>query len=216
MQIIPCLQYQPGWWRARQGVPTASNAKKIVTAVKGDLSDTAVDYACCLIADRLTPGDYWLNQVDPKSQSMAHGSFRECEARNYMAMLRDCEIEEVGFVTNDAGTVGCSPDGFFPGRTCGLEVKCPELRTHVRYLIDDVLPKEHKQQVHASMAITGCREWVLLSYVNHVDPFIVLTEWDSYTDRVAEALEKFVEMYDGMWQRIEAKLKQPAHWESPF
>ncbi len=209
MKIIPCKQYSPTWWRARRGLPTASNGKRVVTAVKGDMSDTAVLYACELIAELLTPGDYWLDQVDPKSQSMAHGSRTEEEARKSVSIILDEDIPEVGFVTNDAGTAGCSPDGLREDRSRGYEIKCPELKTHVKYLIDDVLPKEYKAQVHWAMAITGASEWMFISYHKLVDPFMFMVERDSYTDAVAKAIDNFVAMQAGMWQRINDKLKRP-------
>tara|TARA_R110000744_G_scaffold223127_1_gene341930 strand:+ start:131 stop:790 length:660 start_codon:yes stop_codon:yes gene_type:complete len=37
----------------------------------------------------------------------------------------------------------CSPDGFTADLSVGIEVKCPEAATHVKYIYKDVLPDEY-------------------------------------------------------------------------
>ena len=39
------------------------------------------------------------------------GIEREPEARELYEFLRSVDVEEVGFITTDDGTAGCSPDG---------------------------------------------------------------------------------------------------------
>ncbi len=209
MKVHECAQYSPAWWNLRRGVPTASNGKRIFTADKAKPSTSSIDYACELAAELLHPGDYWTDQTDPKSQAMARGSFLEDEARNYLAMLRDEKIPEVGFATNDAGTLGCSPDGMYGSNKRGVEIKCPMMKTQIRYLIDGVLPMEYKPQVHMSMIVTGCESWDFVSYHQLIDPLIVTVERDSYTDAAEKLLNEFVEMYAGIRERIYAAIRKP-------
>ena len=206
MKIIPCIQYSAAWWQAKRGIPSVSCAPKIITAAKGDLSDSAIDYACDLYAQSITPGDYWLEGLDVQSTAMANGSIFEGEARRYLSMLRDCEIPEVGFVLNDDGTAGCSPDGWYKyeQQQRGVEIKCPNLNTHCRYLLEGILPREYKPQVHFSLAVTGCEAWDFISYCRNIDPLVVTVWRNSYTDKVATAIQEFAEMYRGVARMIQS------------
>ena len=73
----------------------------------------------------------------------------------------------VGFVTNDEGTIGCSPDGLIADASGawlrGLELKCPSAEIHVGYLLGE-FPHIYLPQIQGGMAITGLQSWDFVSY----------------------------------------------------
>jgi hypothetical protein len=151
VKIIQCDQYSPEWWTARRGVPTASEFHKLLTAKTMKLSASADGYAAQLIGDVFDP---LYPRVDRAvSEAMRVGTEREPEARSYYALERGVDVQQVGFCLDDTGRFGCSPDGLImpslPDVSCGpghvsgepmpagcLELKNPEPKTQVEYLLD--------------------------------------------------------------------------------
>jgi hypothetical protein len=109
---------------------------------------------------------------------------------------------------SSGGVVACSPDAQFKNDNsvmdAGGEVKCPSLCTWYGYILKDELPAEHKPQVHASMAITGCKVWHFGAYFPGKPLFYKRVEWDEFTDNVKEALEGFTEAYKAQYKLLEA------------
>lgn len=201
MQVIECRQYDAKWWEVRRGIPTASEFSNILTPSKGELSKQAEAYACRLIADRF---DTFYGHTDEYvSAAMKNGSLMEPEARRYYEFDRDTEVEQVGFVLTDDGRFGCSPDSLV-GAEGGLELKSPAPHTHVRYLLDDCLPLEHKCQVHGCMIVTGRDWWDFMSYVPGFPKLLLRVERDDFTDKLAKALDDFDMLYRDLYQRIVA------------
>ncbi len=158
MIVHMMAQGSPEWMRARAGIPTSSAFDMIVTPT-GKLSTSAERYMHELLAERMLGRPL----VKAITMAMAQGSQSEAEARSYYMALREQEVERVGFITNDEGTIGASPDGLV-GEDGLLEIKCPQEGTHVRYLMTGQLEMTHKPQVQGQLMVTG-RRWVdLLSY----------------------------------------------------
>lgn len=102
-------------------------------------------------------------------------------------------VEPVGFILHDCGKFGCSPDGLVSAKTWslpkrGLEIKCPEGKTHLRYLREGVLPNEYVCQVHASMAVTGLDRWDFFSFHPNLPPLLLTVERDNLTDNLERGL----------------------------
>jgi len=112
---------------------------------------------------------------------------------------------EVGFCEHKSGVAGCSPDALIYGQPIGFEGKAPLPSTHIRYLLDGVLPSEYADQVHFSMAITG-KPWWFVSYCERMEPHIVMVEPDDYTAKMRAAIAGFVERYQEAADSIIAKL----------
>lgn len=130
------------------------------------------------------------------------GQATEAEARQVAEILlaeqlgSDILIKEVGFVEDDTGLIGCSPDGLiYEGPDTlisGLELKCPKSQTHAQWILDGGgLPGEHKPQVHASMVVTGLPCWWFMSYYPGLKPMLVRVERDDYTAKVEAAAAEF-------------------------
>ena len=54
MIVHDCRQYTDSWWNVRRGVPTASEATRIVTPAKWQVSSQAEAYACELVRKNMT------------------------------------------------------------------------------------------------------------------------------------------------------------------
>jgi len=118
----------------------------------------------------------------------------EPEAREYYAFEQDVVPQQVGFILNDAGTLGCSPDSLI-GKPGGLEIKCPDGPTHVKWLRAGVVPDEHKPQVHGSLIITGREWWDFLSFCPGYEPLLVRVTPDGFTEKLQAHLDRFLTEY---------------------
>lgn len=137
------------------------------------------------------------------SWATEQGMMREDEAIAFAALTYEWRITKMGFCETDDGRAGCSPDGLI-GDHSGIEMKCPEPHTHVKYLCEGVLPKEYAAQVHGSMFVTGRPEWVFFSYSRGFPPFTLTVHRDEEVIKaIGEAVEKFAEELD----RAVAKLR---------
>ena len=128
---------------------------------------------------------------NPALWAVWNGIRQEAEAVKAFEEWSDETIIEVGFCEHKSGVAGCSPDGLIDCKPYGFEGKAPLPATHVRYLLDGVLPSEYVDQVHASMAITGAQGWHFQSYCPGLPSFRIFVERDEYTERMVAGLEDF-------------------------
>lgn len=141
-------QYSDEWWAIRRGKPTASEIKKIITpGLTASTSRKA--YMRKLLCE------WALNETlttDYESDLMKLAKQNEPQAAAGFALIMDREVRTIGFVTNDEGTIGCSPDRLFEDKT--LEIKCPDRHTHLAYMIDpDSLVEDYKLQVQMQIMV---------------------------------------------------------------
>lgn len=195
MRKLTFPQLSPQWWEAHKGLPSASNFSRILTPKTGKLAAAADDYICELVAEtfRLDPP----TEAERTSQmnfAMRHGVDCEPEARRWFEHSEGVDVEQVGLCISDCGRLCCSPDGLL-GETCGLELKCPQGKTQVRYLLDGGLPDEYRGQVHGSMIVTGRPSWWFVSYARGLPPLKLLVERDEYTAKLEAGLEEFLQRY---------------------
>ena len=126
MQIVEVEQGTEEWFAARRGIPTASEFGKLVTST-GKASTQMGEYINQLIAERLGAVD-----ENYSNDWMARGTELEPAARAWYSFATDIDTDQVGFVLNDTGTAGASPDALYD--VSGLEIKCPSPKVHVSYL----------------------------------------------------------------------------------
>lgn len=183
------------WFKIRLGVPTASNFDKIVTAM-GEPSKQAQKYMYKLAGEKITGK----SEDCFSSDDMQRGTELESEAIEFYEILNDTQVRKVGFVFDDSTRYGCSPDGLV-GESGGLEIKCPQMATHVGYLVEGKLPIEYYQQVQGSLLITGREWWDFLSYYPGLKPFmfrvypdlIFLKNLSAHLNQFCIFLEKTIE-----------------------
>ncbi len=188
MRIIDCEQGSNEWLAVRLGVPTASEFGSIITAKRGEYAAAAETYIDRLIDECVRPN------ADRSWGSTRHtdrGNALEPEARELYAFERDLVPQRVGFILSDDGTLGCSPDSLIDPDG-GLEVKCPDGPTHVKWLRYGGVPDDHKAQVHGSLIITGRAGWDFLSYCPGYPPLLVRVEPDAYTVKLRGHLDTFL------------------------
>lgn len=185
-------QLSPAWMQAHIGVITVSCFDSLVDS-RFDLRKGEMPKS--LLAWKLA--EWWQDGPLPGFGSFAteQGTILESEAIPWYELETGEQVERIGFITNDAADVGCSPDGLL-GDDCGIEIKSPEAKTHVGYLLKGELPKEYAAQVHGSMYVTGFTTWKFLSYRRGFPPFMLTVERDDEIQKkLAIALDWWVRIF---------------------
>ena len=197
MQVLNIEQGTDEWLEARMGVVTASRFKDIVTPSKGELSKSSVTYMYELIAEKLgAKTDFYTNE------HMERGTELEPQARAVYELIHDVSVEEVGMIKTDCGNIGISPDGLI-GEVGGIEIKCPKASTHVKYMLDGVLPLIYKPQVMGSLWISGREWWDFMSFHPQLDPFIIrIFRDEEYIANMEKHIKSFVCDMDGKYKRL--------------
>lgn len=191
MQILTFEQRSPEWYAARRGVPTASEFGNIITPKKGEYAAAADTYINQLIDELMRPD---AGQAFTGNRHTDRGELLEDDARELYAFEHELAPQQVGFILNDAGTLGCSPDSLI-GEDGGLEIKCPDGPTHVKWVRAGGIPDEHKPQVHGSLIITGRTWWDFLSYCPGYEPLLVRITPDGFTEKLQGHLDRFLHEY---------------------
>jgi hypothetical protein len=192
-------QRTPEWDKLRAGKLTASVAKKIVTPTgkastqyKGEIARIIAEMKGLQEPEFLKP-TYW----------MERGINLEAEALAWFEVETDLTVKEIGFVSSENNLIGASPDGLIREFTdrggndhwIPLELKCPKPSTHIQWLIDGGMPKEHIAQVHFQMALCEAPYAYFCSYNPEVAPLILKVEWSDYTDLMVKGIEKYTEEF---------------------
>jgi hypothetical protein len=218
MKIIPVQQNSLEWLVARSGLPTASEFDNLLTPKfeprKGQMVES---YLAQKLAER------WLGGALPgfMSLDMDFGKILEDEAKPYYTLMFDEEIQSVGLVTTDDGKIGCSPDGLI-GDAGGIELKCPEAKTHVKYLMAGKLPDDYALQVHGSIFVTGRAWWKFMSYRRRFPAYVTTIERDEkIITIISETIYAFCEKLDAGFKRLcemngglPTRTAQPQHHQS--
>ncbi len=209
MKIHQVEQGSLEWTKLHFGIPTASGLDNLLTPEfelrKGEMPKT---YVYKKVAEKLQGRP--LIDLSASSFMLEQGMIIEEEARPWYALEYDKKIKQVGFITTDDGRFGCSPDGLidvYPnslgGEACGLEIKSPAAHTHVRYLVNGILPKEYVAQVYGSMFVTGFKKWMFVSYRRGFPALVIELQWNEKYDRaIREAIVSFHAEFDRATQRI--------------
>lgn len=174
MIIHDCVQGTTEWSCLRAGIPTASGFDRILTP-GGKPSKSAEAYMFSLLAERIMQRPI----VEFTSHWMDRGSQMEAEAVNFYQFQRDCETVKVGFITNNEGTIGASPDRLVGEDHEGLlEIKVPAEHTHVSYLLKKAVDQTYYPQVQGQLWIAE-RQWSdILSYHPEMPPALIRVERD--------------------------------------
>ena len=153
IEVFDCDQGTEEWYRARMGIPTASEFSTVLAKGKsGGESKTRRTYMLKLAGEILTgePMESYSNQ------HMERGKEMEPEARNLYSFLRETDLGRVGFIKN--GEKGCSPDALI-GENGMLEIK-----TALPHILIDLhtrndFPPEHFAQCQGALWVAE-REWI--------------------------------------------------------
>ncbi len=207
MKIHDFQQGTLEWTLLHFGIPTASGLDNLLTPEfelrKGEMPKT---YVYKKVAEKLQGRP--LIDLSASSFMLEQGMIVESEARPWYALEYDKKIRQVGFITTDDGRFGCSPDGIIedsgtPDNDCGLEIKSPAAYTHVKYLVNGVLPKEYVAQVYGSMYATGFKKWIFISYRRGFPALVLeIYQTDKAIEMIQAAIHGFHFDFDRAMQRI--------------
>lgn len=184
--ILKCDQGSEEWFRARLGLPTASEFSTVMAKGKdGGSSLTRKTYLMKLAGELLTgePMESYSNV------HMERGKDQEDEARECYSFMKDADPMRVGFVVN--GPKGCSPDSLL-GDDGGLEIKTALPHIQVERLLRGELPAEHKAQVQGNLWVTERKWWDFVSYCPRLPLLVVRVERDDeYIAKISKAVDAF-------------------------
>jgi hypothetical protein len=168
MIISNVPQNSPDWYALRIGLPTASCFDNLVTST-GKPSKAIDTYARTLAAEKFVS-----ERVDPWAGNTAsdRGHALEEDAAAYYEFTRDVTLDPGGFITNDARTMGCSPDRLV-GSDGILEIKCLKAENHIKAMeyvrIEKTCPPDYMPQTQGQLMICE-REWLDLLFYHDVLP----------------------------------------------
>jgi hypothetical protein len=190
MKQLTSTQRTEDWYRARIGIPTASDFSKVMM---GTGTRTRQDYMCRLIMERIIGRGLSENI---KSKWMEHGIVTEHAAASEFSATQNLALVSCGFIVGDDERYGCSPDYLIKDREALLEIKCPAPWTHARYHLfgpgDD-----YKAQVQGQLLVTGYETVYFYSYFPGLPPYLLETGRDEkYIKKLFEELELFCDELD--------------------
>lgn len=183
-------------------MPTASCFDKILTPKTLKPSASSFGYKCEKLAE-------WLGPDGTSSQVMERGTNKEPQARNWYAWEYNVDVREVGFITNDAGTAGCSPDGLI-GDDGGLEAKAPLAKTHAGYVLrPSALVDAYRLQVQGALWVCERKWWDIISWHPSMPKVVQRVERDEpLIEKLAVAVEAFAVELDAAL--VQFGYKEPA------
>ena len=179
-------QMSPEWFALRCGSLGASSVKNAIAGGQGKVRKTL---AYQLAAEVVTGKKHSI----PTTAAMSWGIETEPEARETFKFITGLEVTECAMIKNDM-FLGChaSPDGLCSDGA-GLEIKCPQPATHVKYLVENRLPPEYKAQVQFSMMIAEYEAWWFMSYYPGMRPLILKIDADpEYHENLQEKVDSFL------------------------
>lgn len=186
MNVIDCEQGSEEWYRARMGVPTASEFKTLL-GIKKDARDKATRRTYMLkLAGEILTGE----PMESYSNShMERGKAMEDEARDLYCFTRDVDPQRIGFIIN--GPKGCSPDSLL-GTDGVLEIKTQLPHLLIETHLKDGFPPEHKAQCQGALWVAE-REWIDIAVYWPKLPLFVKRAYrdEPYIADLAQAVDDF-------------------------
>lgn len=196
IEIVNCDQNTDSWYRARLGLPTASNFQCLIanSAEKKGRTTYLRKLATEIITGEPTEGF--------TNQALERGHAMEDEARNLYSFMRDVDPQRVGFIRN--GAKGCSPDALIDSNGI-LEIKTQRGDLLIETLMKDEFPSEHKAQCQGALWVTE-RDWLdIIVYWPKMPPFVKRTTRDEqYIRQISDAVDAFNDELALLVERIRA------------
>ena len=183
------------WFEARLGRITSTRFKTLMMGegTKG-YQDLIAEIASEIMFEE---SDSEVKMTD----DMENGVIREPIARQEYERQMDCRVEEIGFIVPDEDHkfheyLGSSVDGLVGSDGC-IEIKCPRLSTHVRYMMGG-WEKDYMPQVQGHLYVTGLDWCDFISYHPSAKIFInrVVPDFDmhkAFEDRLRKFIPKVSE-----------------------
>lgn len=200
------------WYQLRAGRPTASEFSRLITST-GDVSKSLPGYALTLAAEKYAgrPIDAWEGNAWTE-----RGREMEEEAIRLYQFANDADVTELGFVTDDLDTTGCSPDGLV-GDDGLVEVKCLKAENHVKAILyfqkNGRCPTDYVQQTQGQLLITG-RKWCDLIFFHPELPLLTIRQTPDAT--MFYALKATITAVCAERDQVLASLRRQAGTSAPI
>lgn len=205
MIVHSVLQGSPEWYTVRAGLPTASNFSMLITST-GEPSKSLPEYAITLAAEKYSgrPVDAWEGNGYTE-----RGKLLEPDAKSLYSFVQNCEIEPVGFVTDDLLTFGCSPDGFI-GDDGLAEFKCLKAENHIKkailyYRKHGRCHPDYVQQTQGQMLVCE-RQWCDLIFYNPELPMLTIRQ--ERDEKLIESLKTHIALVIAERDRIFSEIEK--------
>lgn len=157
-------QQSDEWFEVKKGKFSASDATAIQANGKG--LDTLVYKKA---AELLGAED----QDQYTNPDMERGNETEDIARTAYEIQTGNKVEQVGFIEDDSGMYGCSPDGLV-GEDGGVEFKCHRGYKYIELAITKEIDKAYRDQIQMNMMVTGRKWWDYVGYNEDIDKPIII------------------------------------------
>lgn len=203
MNIVDVEQGTPEWFECRLGCVTSSRVADVIAKRKKASSGKSIDepLACrvsmlCELAGEILTGKWSEHYV---SRWMTEGKEKEPLARAEYESQMDVPVEVVGYVYHPTiKMAGASPDGLLAEGM--IEIKCPKLETHLRYLAADEIPEEYLPQMLWQLAACPEKQWIdFVSYHEAMRPehrlFVKRLPRTEQAEKVIRGMEGDVEQF---------------------
>lgn len=165
-------QGSDAWFAVRCGIPTGSEFKKLVDS-KGNVSKSLAKYAYSKVCEKFAgervdafAGNVWTEA----------GNEDESDARDNYAFTTGYDVTELGFVTMDDGSCGCSPDSLVNDDGL-LELKRLKgellVEANLYYKKHGTIQPSYVQQVQGQMMICE-RKWCDVVFYNPLLPSLTI------------------------------------------
>ena len=192
------IQGTPEWHDARRGKITGTGFAKVLST----RGETRKNYMRQLTLERKTG----ITAESFSNEAMEWGTKTEPQARAYYEKIYSVQVVQVGFVdyvpltqvlrTEFGQYVGVSPDGLIDDDGT-IEIKCPNISTHIGYAATKSLPSKYKPQVQGILWVTG-RKWCdFISFDPRVEkePFwcVHVERDEAYINKLAAAVSVFID-----------------------
>lgn len=202
-------QGTPEWYEARAGLPTASRINAVMAKPRKGQKEsvTRKEYMAQIICERLTKKS--LEEERGGFYDIRRGKDLESAARVEYEMRNGVVVDTAGFVNHPTLRAGCSPDGTI-GEVGLVQLKCPRRHIHLDWIMQGVVPSEHRDQMLFELACNPDRKWNdFASYVDDLEdiPHLQLFQVRLFRDekRILE-IEAAVAKFNAEVDAIIAKL----------
>jgi hypothetical protein len=211
MNIHRIEQGTPEWKAVRLGIPTASWFHCLITpAGRPSENRERKKYLYRLVAERI------LKQPMPDSfvnSWMERGNDLEEPAAKELATMLGVELLPGGFITDDRGLVGCSPDRLIANSNEAVEIKVPTPWVHIGNMLDGPngglrdthTPDKYRAQVQGQILIGSFHAVHFWSWNYGLPPVYVKTEPDW---RFLTSLEVQISLFLEELDETEAKVRK--------
>lgn len=204
MKIHECEQYSDAWYRAKNGIPSASQFHNIITPTGVPTrGDRRMKYMYRLIAEKLlkqSMDDRFENYWTKRGKDMEGEAAWAFAGHQQMVAAT---LQKTGFLTTNDGKVGASPDRLIAGTKEAVEIKCPSPWVQVEYLLQGV-EDNYKPQVQGQMLVGDFAAVHLWCWHPNMPPYHqVFLRDEDYIERMRKELWYFCNELDAETDRAQ-------------